>query len=118
MRFSEIELISYGAVAFVAGLVANEWIVSASLLTLLIGIKLVSTGDRLFVLPVAFAFHWLQTSIGLMYLAFAGRAVPTVELSDYRPMVLVGLGCCLALAAGIRLGLAAVSDERVAPSTL
>ena len=105
MRFSEVELITYGAVAFVAGLVANEWIVSASLLTLLIGIKLVSTGDRLFVLPVAFAFHWLQTSIGLMYLAFAGRAVPTVELSDYRPMVLVGLGCCLALAAGIRLGL-------------
>ena len=105
MRFSDVELISYGVGAFVVGLFANDWIAGASILTLLVGMKLVSTADRLFVLPVAFAFHWLQTSIGLMYLTFTGRAVPTVELSDYRPMVLVGLGCCLALAAGIRLGL-------------
>lgn len=105
MRFSDVELVSYGVGAFLVGLFANDWIAGASILTLLVGMKLVSTGDRLFVLPVAFAFHWLQTSIGLMYLTFTGRAVPTVELSDYRPMVLVGLGCCLALAAGIRLGL-------------
>jgi hypothetical protein len=105
MRFTDAELLTYGGVAFLVGLLANDWIAGASILTLLIGVKLVSTGDRLFVLPVAFTFHWMQTSIGVMYLAFAGRAVPTVELSDYRPMVLVGLGCCLALAAGIRAGL-------------
>src|SRR5206468_7352097 len=92
-------------VSFIVGLFANDWIAGASILTLIVGVKLVTTGDRLFVLPVAFAFHWLQTSIGLMYLTFAGRAVPTVELSDYRPMVLLGLGCCLALALGVRLGL-------------
>jgi hypothetical protein len=105
MRFSEIELATCGGIAFLVGLFANDWIIGASTLTLLVGMKLVSTGDRLFVLPMAFAFHWLQTSIGLMYLVFAGRAVPTVELADYRPMVLVGLGCCLAMAAGIRLGI-------------
>ena len=104
MRFTDAELLTYGGVAVLVGLLANDWIAGASILTLLIGVKLVSTGDRLFVLPVAFTFHWMQTSIGLMYLAFAGRAVPTVELSEYRPMVLVGLGCCLALAAGIRAG--------------
>jgi len=105
MRFSELELIGYAVVSFLVGLFANDWIAGASILTLIIGIKLVSTGDRLFVLPFAFTFHWMQTSLGVMYLGFLGRAVPTVELSDYRPMVLVGLGCCLALAAGIRLGL-------------
>ena len=105
MRFSDVELVSYGVGAFLVGLFANDWIAGASILTLLVGMKLVSTGDRLFVLPLAFAFHWLQTSIGLMYLTFTGRAVPAVELSDYRPMVLVGLGCCLALAGGIRVGL-------------
>jgi hypothetical protein len=105
MRFSEIELVMYAVVAFLAGLFANDWIAGASILTLVVGIRLVSTGDRLFVLPMAFTFHWLQTSLGVMYLGFLGRAVPTVELSDYRPMVLVGLGCCLALATGVRLGL-------------
>jgi hypothetical protein len=105
MRFSETELVTYAVVAFLVGLFANDWIAGASILTLVLGIRLVSTGDRLFVLPMAFTFHWLQTSLGVMYLGFLGRAVPTVELSDYRPMVLVGLGCCLALAAGIRLGL-------------
>lgn len=105
MRFNEIQLISYAAIAFLVGLFANDWIAGASILALIIGVRLVSTGDHLFVLPMAFTFHWMQTSIGVMYLGFAGRAVPTVELSDYRPMVLVGLGCCLALALGIRLGL-------------
>jgi len=104
MRFSEIELISYGAIAFVVGLFANDWIAGASILTLFVGVKLVSTGDRLYVLPMAFTFHWMQTSLGVLYLGLTGRTVPTVELSDYRPMVLIALGCCLALAIGIRLG--------------
>ena len=105
MRFSEIQLLSYAGIAFLVGLFANDWIAGASILTLIVGIRLVSTDDHLFVLPIAFTFHWLQTSIGVMYLGFVGRAVPTVELSDYRPMVLLGLGCCLALALGVRLGL-------------
>ena len=105
MRFSEIEIVTGAVIAFLVGLFANDWIAGASILTLMVGVRLVSTGDHLFVLPAAFAFHWLQTSVGVMYLGFLGRAVPTVELSDYRPMVLVALGCCLALAVGIRLGL-------------
>jgi hypothetical protein len=40
-----------------------------------------------------------------MYLGFFGRSVSTITLSDYRPMVLISLGCCLALASGIKLGL-------------
>jgi hypothetical protein len=105
MRFFDAELLTYGGIAVLVGLIADDWLTGASILTLLVGVKLVSTRDGLFVFPLAFTFHWMQTSIGLLYLTIAGRAVPTVELSDYRPMVLVGLGCCLALAAGIRVGL-------------
>ena len=72
---------------------------------LFIGLKLVATHDRLFVLPASFAFHWTQTSLGLLYFGFTGREVPAIYQSEYRPMVLIGLGCCLALAVGIRLGL-------------
>ncbi len=105
MRFSEIQFLTYTGIAFLVGLFANDWIAGAAILTLIVGIRLVSTDDHLFVLPIAFTFHWLQTSIGVLYLGFLGRALPAVELSDYRPMVLVGLGCCLALALGIRVGL-------------
>ena len=102
MRFSEVEIVTGAVIAFLVGLFADDWIAGASILTLMVGVRLVSTGDHLYVLPAAFAFHWLQTSVGVMYLGLLGRAVPTVELSDYRPMVLVALGCCLALAVGIR----------------
>jgi len=72
--------------------------------TLLIGWKLVSVGNRLYVLPLAFTFHWNQTSLGVFYNGLTGRALTAIDGSDYRPMVLIGLGCCLAWAVGLRLG--------------
>jgi hypothetical protein len=87
------------------GLVANDWLAAACVLVLLVGLKLVWTGDRLFVMPVAFGFHWLQTSLGVLYYGFTGRSLTAIEASDYRPMVLIGLGCCLAIAVGIFLGM-------------
>ena len=37
-------------------------------------------------------FQWSQTSLGVFYHGLTGRTVPAIELSDYRPMVLIGLG--------------------------
>jgi hypothetical protein len=68
-------------------------------------VRLVWTGDGLFVLPITMAFHWLEGSLGILYLGLTGREVKAVYDSDYKPMVLIALGCVLALAAGIRLGL-------------
>ena len=48
-------------------------------------------------------FQWSQTSLGVFYRGLTGRTLPAIELSDYRPMVLIGLGCVLAMLAGIRL---------------
>ena len=53
MRFSEIQLLSYAGIAFLVGLFANDWIAGASILTLIVGIRLVSTDDHLFVLRMA-----------------------------------------------------------------
>ena len=36
---------------------------------------------------------------------FFGRSVDAIDRSDYRPMVMIGLGCCMALAIGVFLGM-------------
>jgi hypothetical protein len=105
MRFNDLELIGLGASGLVVGLIAGDWLAGACILTLGICFKLVSTGDRLYVLPLAMGFHWMQGSLGVLYQALTGRVPLAVIESNYRPMVLIALGCCLALALGIRLGL-------------
>lgn len=105
MRVNDLELVTAAAVAAVVGLAAGDWLASASVLTLMICVRLTWTGDGTFVLPMALAFHWMQGSLGVMYHGFTGRMLPAIESTDYRPMVLISLVCCLSIAAGIRLGL-------------
>jgi len=108
MNVSLFEAIGAAGISAIVGFVANDWLAGLAILVLLVGVKLVETGDRVFVLPAAYAFHWNQTSLGVMYLGFTGREVPAIYQSEYRPMVLIGLGCCVALAAGIRVGLSLI----------
>jgi hypothetical protein len=105
MRVSDLDLIALGGAGLVAGLVTGDWLSGVSIMTLMICVRLVSTSDGLFVLPIALAFHWMQGSVGLMYLGLTSREVTAVYDSNWRPMVMIALGCCLALAIGIRLGL-------------
>jgi hypothetical protein len=105
MRISDLDLIAVAMVGLLSWLFTGDWLVGMSLVTLMICVRLAYTDDGLFVLPIALAFHWMEGSLGLMYLRVTGREVPAVYDSDWRPMVMVSLGCCLALAAGIRLGL-------------
>ena len=105
MRVNDLELIGIALVALIVGLAAGDWLAGVSALTLMTCIKIVWTDDGLFVLPMALSFHWMQGSLGVMYYGFTGRTLPAIETSDYRPMVLISLGCCLMLAAGLRLGL-------------
>jgi hypothetical protein len=105
MRISDLDLIALGAAGLVAGVVTGDWLTGVSIITLMICIRLVWTNDGLFVLPIALSFHWMQGNVGLIYLGLTGREVAAVYDSDWRPMVMIALGCCLAIAAGIRLGL-------------
>jgi hypothetical protein len=105
MRVNDLELIGVGVGSMVLFLFAGDWLVPASMLTLWACVKLSVTGDRLYVLPVAVTFQWSQTSLGVFYHGLTGRTVPAIELSDYRPMVVIGLVCVLSLSLGIRAGL-------------
>src|SRR3954466_9515224 len=105
LRFQGSELLGVAAAAAVVGQICDDWIAAASIGVLWLGFKLLVTGDGIPVLFLAFMFQWMQVTVGMFYQGFLGRQVPTVYLSDYRPMVLIGLGCVLAIAVGVHVGI-------------
>jgi hypothetical protein len=115
MRFHDLEILGVALATAVAAFIVDDWIAAAAVVTLWLCFKLTSTHDGLFVLPAALAFQWNQSTLGMFYKGFTGREVPAIYASDWRPMVLIGLGCCLALAAGIKLGISlrAAPDPKV-----
>jgi hypothetical protein len=113
MRVNYSELLSVTLVTVVGGLYADDWLVGASILVLWLIWKLTMTRDGMFVVPMALTFQWVQSTIGLFYLGFFGRSVAAIQRSDWRPMVMIGLGCCLTLAVGISLGLRLVKAPPV-----
>ena len=95
MRISDLDLIALGLAGLVAGLVTDDWLAAVSVMTLMVCVRLVMTNDGLFVLPIALAFHWMQGNLGLIYYGLTGREVLANYDSDWRPMVMIALGCCL-----------------------
>src|SRR4051794_19627001 len=73
MRIDWTRAIGAVALCALAGFISDDALVAISVLVLVVGIKLVSTDDGMYVLPAAYAFHWLETSIGLFYRATTGR---------------------------------------------
>ncbi len=114
LRFKDTELFGIAVASGLIGLIVDDWIGGAAIVVLWLGAKLLITGDRIPVLFLAFLYQWMQVTVGLFYFGFLGRAVPTVHLIDYRPMVLIGLGCVLSLAVGIRAGIAFVRRRMAA----
>src|SRR5258706_2954671 len=104
LRFRASELAGVAVAASLVGFFLNDWIGGAAIVVLWLGFKLLVTGDRIPVLFLAFLFQWTQVSLGVFYVGLTGREIPTVSLSDYRPMGLIGLGCVLAIAVGLRPG--------------
>ena len=92
------------ALSIGAGLFAADWIAGAAIAALWLGYKLLVFPGSTPVLILAFAFQWLQVTIGVFYHAISGRELLTMFSSDYRPMVLIGLASVATFAIGIRAG--------------
>jgi len=115
VRFKDLEIVAAGLIGLSSYLITGDVLVTVSLFVLWIVYKLVASDDGLLVLPLAMTFHWMQGTIGVLYLGFLGRSVKTANDTDYQPMVLIALGCNLALAAGIYLGLRMRRDTDALP---
>lgn len=85
-------------------LLTGEPLAAVGLLVLWAGWRWLPRFEGPPVIPLAFTFQWLQVTLGVYYVGLTGRTLPPVLLSDYRPMVAIGLGCMVALILGLRLG--------------
>jgi len=94
-----------GVTCGAAWLLAGDWIAAAALAVLWLVWRYLRAAEGPPVLAMALTFQWVQVTAGVWYLAATGIRLPAVDLSDYRPMVLIGLGCVVALGVGLKAGM-------------
>jgi len=87
-----------------AWLVSGDWIAALAIWVLWAGWRLLPSGEGPPVLAMAYTFQWIQVTAGLWYYALTGIRLPALDVPDLRPMMLIGLGCLVALLAGLRAG--------------
>lgn len=102
--WSVAEVVGCGVASALGGLVTDDWIGAAAVATLWLVWKYMRDEDGLPIVAMALTFQWMQVTVGLWYVALTGRRLDAIVLSDYRPMVLIGLGCVLALSGGLYAG--------------
>jgi hypothetical protein len=100
-------LLAAATMALAAYLV-DDWIAPAAIGVLWLVWRNLRDDDGLPILAMALTFQWVQVTLGVWYHALTGRPLATMDLSDYRPMVLIGLGCVAALTFGLSAGMAFV----------
>lgn len=91
--------------ALLASLVTEDWIAGVAVIILWAGWHYLRPEVGPPVLSLAFSLQWVQVVGGIFYCAVTGRLLPTIYETDYRPMVLIGLGSLVAFLAGLRVGL-------------
>jgi hypothetical protein len=85
--------------------IADDWIGACAVGVLWLAWRTIRDDDGLPILAMALTFQWVQVTSGVWYHALTGRPLATIALSDYRPMVLIGLGCVAALTVGLAAGM-------------
>jgi len=83
---------------------AQDWIAGAGILCLWVVWALLYKRGSTPVLAVALTYQWVQVTCGIYYYGLTGRRVEAMLASDYRSMVLMGLGCVSALLLGLVIG--------------
>ncbi len=96
--------VTTGIIAILLGFVTGNWLASLALVVLWAIWWGVPNDDDLHVLAFALIFQWVQVTIGIYYFLVTGRQATAMYSSNYRPMVLIGLGCVTSLVIGLRIG--------------
>jgi len=99
--------------AIATSLLAQDWIAGLAIVVLWAGWHYLQPEVGPPILPLAFSAQWVQVVAGIFYYAFTGRQLPAMYQSDYRPMVLIGSGCLVALLVGLKCGTRLVKVKAV-----
>src|SRR5215470_16358908 len=85
-------------------LVSGDWLIGVSLMVLALGWVVLQPDEGPPVIALAFSMQWVSVCVGLFYFTVIDRPLEATIHSDYRTMVLIGLGCLLATMAGLYVG--------------
>jgi hypothetical protein len=85
-------------------LVFGDWLLGLSAFVLALGWAFLPAEEGPPVLALAYTLQWITVCIGLYYVAITGRPLQATLGSNYEPMVLIGLGCLVALLIGLLFG--------------
>ena len=113
-----ISLVALALVSAAAWILAGDWIACLAVWILWAGWRFLKTPDGPPVLALAFTFQWVQVTAGIFYYALTGRRLDAMDMSDYRPMVLIGLGCLVAILLGLKAGLRLARPKGAAPGAV
>lgn len=94
-----------------AWLLLNDWLAGAGVLVLWAIWYYLPSPEGPPVLALALTFQWIQVSCGLYYSALTASPLQVIDFSDYRPMILIGLGSIVSLLLGLLAGVSLVSRD-------
>jgi len=101
--------------AFFAGLVLfGDWLAGVCLAVLAFAWVMLPAEEGPPVLALAMTMQWVSVTIGLFYNLVTGRTLDAIIRADYRYMVLLGLGCIVAMIVGLAIGRRVI--ERMRPA--
>jgi len=109
-----------GALIVGAAYWTDDWLTGAAVAVLLLIWWLLGDAEGLPVLALALTYQWTQVTVGIFYTALTGEQLDAIVNSDWRTMVMIGLGCvsCLAISVygGIRLTRTKLAPDPAGPS--
>ncbi len=95
-------------------LVFGDWLAGLSLGLLALIWVLLPAEEGPPVLALAVSMQWVEVCLGYFYYVITGRPLDATLNADYRTMVLLGLGCVLALVLGLAVARALLNRLRPA----
>src|SRR5690349_19547584 len=109
-----------GALIVGAAYWTDDWLTGVAVAVLLLIWWLLGDAEGLPVLALALTYQWTQVTIGIFYATLTGEQLDAIVNSDWRTMVMIGLGCvtCLAFSVygGIRFMRTSFAPDPAAPS--
>jgi len=98
-------MIKFALLAGIIGwLASGDWLIGACLLVLGVGWVVLQPEEGPPVIALAFSMQWVAVCVGLFYYTVTERPLDATIHSDYRTMMMLGLGALLATMAGLYVG--------------
>src|SRR5665213_1541997 len=88
----------------VGWIVFGDWLAGLSLAVLALCWVMLLPDEGPPVLALAATMQWVSVTIGFFYFLITGRSLDAIIRTDYRTMVLLGLGCVAAMVLGLFAG--------------